>query len=675
MEQKKPHPTPALACSCCTPQPHDHDNEHPDAGEHHGHTHSALPSWGRIGTALLLALLAEAAHWWQAQHPALSYVGMALAVLAIGLTGLGIYRQGLADVRQLRLGIHALMAVAVTGAFLIGQWPEAAMVMALYTAAERLEDQAADRARQAIGQLLALTPDTALVQQADGSYHTQPTSAVALHATVRVPPGAHIPLDGDITQGHSSVDQSPITGESVPVDKAPGDSVWAGSVNQQGELHILVTRTSSESLLARMARAVEQAQRNKAPVQRLVDRFAAVYTPTVMLLALALAALAPWLLGWPVLDAIYQALALLVIACPCALVLSTPVTVVSALTAAARQGVLLKGGAVLEAARHLRHVALDKTGTLTTGRPALVDWQALDGEQPLALAQLAAQLAARSDHPVSQAIAQGLADSPPPNGNAVQIAEVHALPGRGVQAQTTAQQTLYLVNLRWAQENQLVTAAVEAAVQTQADQGRSVSLLADGRQVLAWFAVADTLRPQATVAVQRLQDLGVQVHMLSGDHPSAAQAIARQAGIAQAQGGLLPEDKLRHLQQLQGNGPTAMVGDGINDAPALAQADLGFAMGGAHSTGMAMETADVVLVHDDLRRIGDTIQLARATYAVLWQNIALALGIKLVFLALALSGHASMWLAVLADMGVSLLVVANGLRLRRWRGTPAQGSV
>lgn len=675
MEQKKPHPTPALACSCCTPQPHDHDNEHPDAGEHHGHTHSALPSWGRIGTALLLALLAEAAHWWQAQHPALSYVGMALAVLAIGLTGLGIYRQGLADVRQLRLGIHALMAVAVTGAFLIGQWPEAAMVMALYTAAERLEDQAADRARQAIGQLLALTPDTALVQQADGSYQTQPTSAVALHATVRVPPGAHIPLDGDITQGHSSVDQSPITGESVPVDKAPGDSVWAGSVNQQGELHILVTRTSSDSLLARMARAVEQAQRNKAPVQRLVDRFAAVYTPTVMLLALALAALAPWLLGWPVLDAIYQALALLVIACPCALVLSTPVTVVSALTAAARQGVLLKGGAVLEAARRLRHVALDKTGTLTTGRPALVDWQALDGEQPLALAQLAAQLAARSDHPVSQAIAQGLADSPPPNGNAVQIAEVHALPGRGVQAHTTAQQTLYLVNLRWAQENQLVTAAVEAAVQTQADQGRSVSLLADGRQVLAWFAVADTLRPQATVAVQRLQDLGVQVHMLSGDHPSAAQAIARQAGIAQAQGGLLPEDKLRHLQQLQGNGPTAMVGDGINDAPALAQADLGFAMGGAHSTGMAMETADVVLVHDDLRRIGDTVQLARATYAVLWQNIALALGIKLVFLALALSGHASMWLAVLADMGVSLLVVANGLRLRRWRGTPAQGSV
>lgn len=681
MEQQKPHSTPTLGCSCCTPapiQPHDssaHQARTGDAAHDHDHTHSALPSWGRIAAALLLALLAEAAHWFQTQHPALRYVGMAVALLAIALTGLGIYRQGLRAMRQLRLGIHALMAVAVTGAFLIGQWPEAAMVMALYAAAERLEEQAVERARRAIGQLLAITPDTAQVLQADGSYHTMATTEVPLEATVRVPPGARIALDGTITQGHSSVDQAPITGESVPVDKAPGDSVWAGSVNQQGELHLVVTSTSGDSLLARMVRAVEQAQANKAPLQRMVDRFAAVYTPSVMLLALALATLAPWLLGWPLLQAIYQALALLVIACPCALVLATPVTMVSALTAAARQGVLLKGGAVLEAARRLRHVALDKTGTLTTGRPALIAWQALDGGQPPELAHWAAQLAARSDHPVSQAIAQGLADAlaPAPQVPDDALTDVQALPGRGVQARSSALHTLYLVNLRWAQENGRATAQVEAAVQAQAALGRSVSLLVDGRQVLAWFAVADTLRPQAQSAIAQLQQLGVQVHMLSGDHPAAAQAMAQQAGIPpqHAQGGLLPEDKLRQLQQWQADGPTAMVGDGINDAPALAQADLGFAMGGAHSTGMAMETADVVLMHDDLRRIGDTVQLSRQAHRVLWQNIALALGIKAVFFALALSGQASMWLAVLADMGVSLLVVANGLRLRRWQGSAA----
>lgn len=682
MEQQKPHSTPTLGCSCCTPapiQPHDssaHQARTGDAAHDHDHTHSALPSWGRIAAALLLALLAEAAHWFQTQHPALRYVGMAVALLAIALTGLGIYRQGLRAMRQLRLGIHALMAVAVTGAFLIGQWPEAAMVMALYAAAERLEEQAVERARRAIGQLLAITPDTAQVLQADGSYHAMATTEVPLEATVRVPPGARIALDGTITQGHSSVDQAPITGESVPVDKAPGDSVWAGSVNQQGELHLVVTSTSGDSLLARMVRAVEQAQANKAPLQRMVDRFAAVYTPSVMLLALALATLAPWLLGWPLLQAIYQALALLVIACPCALVLATPVTMVSALTAAARQGVLLKGGAVLEAARRLRHVALDKTGTLTTGRPALVAWQDFEATEPTALAALAAlaaQLSARSDHPVSQAIAQGLAGEGFDQAPSATLSDVQTLPGRGVQARADGQRTLYLVNLRWLQENRRATAQVEAAVQAQAALGRSVSLLVDGRQVLAWFAVADTLRPQAQSAIAQLQQLGVQVHMLSGDHPAAAQAMAQQAGIPpqHAQGGLLPEDKLRQLQQWQADGPTAMVGDGINDAPALAQADLGFAMGGAHSTGMAMETADVVLMHDDLRRIGDTVQLSRQAHRVLWQNIALALGIKAVFFALALSGQASMWLAVLADMGVSLLVVANGLRLRRWQGSAA----
>ena len=684
------HTTPTThCCGTCSPpaqhKQHGHDHQHGhDEHDDHGHSHGDLPSWPRISAALVLALGAEAAHWGHSQWPALHYLGMALAVVAIALTGLGIYRQGLTDLKNRHLGIHALMAVAVTGAFLIGQWPEAAMVMALYVAAERLEDQAMDRARHALGQLLASTPSTAQVQQADGRYASTALEAVPLHAIVRVLPGEQIPLDGTITEGFSSINQAPITGESTPADKGPGDTVWAGSINQHGLLLITVDKASHDSLLSRIVQAVAQAQARKAPTQRFVDQFARIYTPIVLVLAIALAALAPWLLGWSATDALYQALALLVIACPCALVLSTPITIVSSLTAAARKGLLLKGGSVLETAHRLRHIALDKTGTLTTGRPSLQDWQVLGHENNTdqATAETAATadaaecartayaIASQSEHPVAQAIAQGLQASIA-QASLPTVQHITALPGRGVQAQRADGRPLFLVNLRWAQEQGLATPALAAIVQAQAAQGRSISLLATPQQVLAWFAVADTLRPEAPAAIAQLHALGLQVHLFSGDHPATAHAVATQAGIAHAQGGLLPEDKLRLLADLQTSGPTAMVGDGMNDAPALAQADVGFAMGGAHSTDMAIETADVVLMHDDLRRLPDTVHLSRRTRNVLWQNIALALGIKLVFFALALTGHASMWLAVLADVGVSLLVVANGLRLRRWKGQKA----
>ena len=680
------HTTPTThCCGTCSPpaqhKQHGHDHQHGhDEHDDHGHSHGDLPSWPRISAALVLALGAEAAHWGHSQWPALHYLGMALAVVAIALTGLGIYRQGLTDLKNLHLGIHALMAVAVTGAFLIGQWPEAAMVMALYVAAERLEDQAMDRARHALGQLLASTPSTAQVQQADGRYASTALEAVPLHAIVRVLPGEQIPLDGTITEGFSSINQAPITGESTPADKGPGDTVWAGSINQHGLLLIAVDKASHDSLLSRIVQAVAQAQARKAPTQRFVDQFARIYTPIVLVLAIALAALAPWLLSWSATDALYQALALLVIACPCALVLSTPITIVSSLTAAARKGLLLKGGSVLETAHRLRHIALDKTGTLTTGRPSLQDWQVLgcadNAAQANAIADAAEcartayAIASQSEHPVAQAIAQGLQASIA-QARLPTVQHITALPGRGVQAQRADGRPLFLVNLRWAQEQGLATPALAAIVQAQAAQGRSISLLATPQQVLAWFAVADTLRPEAPAAIAQLHALGLQVHLFSGDHPATAHAVATQAGIAHAQGGLLPEDKLRLLADLQTSGPTAMVGDGMNDAPALAQADVGFAMGGAHSTDMAIETADVVLMHDDLRRLPDTVHLSRRTRNVLWQNIALALGIKLVFFALALTGHASMWLAVLADVGVSLLVVANGLRLRRWKGQEA----
>ncbi|MBS0467681.1 MAG: cation-translocating P-type ATPase [Proteobacteria bacterium] len=662
-------------------QAHEHDHKHghdhkplPDnraagcsscAGDD-GHDHDVLPGWPRITAALLFAAGAEVAHWLQWTQP-----GLALAVVAIALSGLGVYRAGLKDLARLRLGINALMTVAVTGAVLIGQWPEAAMVMALYVAAERIEHGAMDRARHAIRDLLQLAPASADVLQADGSLQRLPVQQVPLGATVRVAPGAHVPLDGLVTQGSSAVNQAPITGESQLADKAPGDDLYAGSVNQHGELLMQVTALPGGSLLARIVRAVEQAQASKAPVQRFVDRFAAIYTPIVFVAALLLALLAPPLMGWSWGDSVYQALALLVIACPCALVISTPVTVVSALTVAARRGILIKGGSALEAARGLRVLALDKTGTLTTGHPTLVHWQALGGADAGHAAAVGWQLASRSEHPVSRAIASGL---PAGAGNGVQ--DLQALPGRGVQAQIDGRRWL-LGNLRLMREQGFVDAELQALLAQHEQLGRSVTLLADDDAVRALFAVADPLRPQARQAIAELRSLGVQPVVLSGDNPATVQAVAAEAGIdaADARGGLLPEDKLDILAELQqGRGPTGMTGDGINDAPALARADLGFAMGGAHSTAMAMETADVVLMNDDLRRIPDTIRLSQRTHGVLWQNISLALGVKAVFFMLALLGMATMWMAVLADMGVSLLVVANGLRLRRALPEPKSGS-
>ncbi|WOO32825.1 cation-translocating P-type ATPase [Diaphorobacter limosus] len=633
------------ACSACSSCATDDD-----------HDHGTLPPWPRIAAALVLALGAEAAHWLQWTCP-----GMALAVAAIALSGLGVYRAGLKDLARLRLGINALMTVAVTGAVLIGQWPEAAMVMALYVAAERLEHGAMDRARNAIRDLLKLAPATADVLQADGSLQRLPVAQVPLGATLRIAPGAHVPLDGQVTQGNSAVNQAPITGESQLADKGPGDELYAGSVNQHGELLMRVSAAPADTLLARIVRAVEQAQASKAPAQRFVDRFAAVYTPIVFVLAVLLALAAPQFMGWSWQQAAYQALALLVIACPCALVISTPVTVVSALTAAARRGILIKGGNALEAARGLRAVALDKTGTLTTGNPALVQWQALAGFDGAQAAAIAWQLASRSEHPVSRAIATGL-PAVAHNG----VTQLQALPGRGVQADIDGQRW-QLGNLRLMREQGLADAALLATLEEHERQGRSVTLLADERAVRAWFAVADPLRAHVPEAIDQLRALGVKPMVLSGDNPATVQAIALEAGISaeDARGGLLPEDKLAALAELQHrHGPTAMTGDGINDAPALARADLGFAMGGAHSTAMAMETAGVVLMHDDLRRIPDTLRLAQKTHRVLWQNISLALGVKAVFFMLALLGLATMWLAVLADMGVSLLVVANGLRLR-----------
>ena len=588
-------------------------------------------------------------------------VGMALAAVAIGLAGLDTYQKGLKALLAGKLNINALMTVAVSGAFVIGQWPEAAMVMALYAIAELIEARSVDRARNAIAGLLDLTPKEATVQQSDGTWLAMPSAQIAIGALVRIKPGERVPLDGQVTQGQSAINQAPVTGESMPVDKSPGDPVFAGTVNQDAELVFKTTALASDTTLAHIIEAVEQAQSARAPTQRFVDRFAAVYTPAVFLIALAVALASPWLMGWTWMQSIYKALVLLVIACPCALVISTPVTVVSALAAAARRGILIKGGSYLEEARQLRVVAMDKTGTVTQGQPKLVAWsplQADDDEARPMVAQLAASLAARSDHPVSKAIAQGL------DAAALDVDDFEALPGHGVQASLQGQ-AIALGNHRMVEARGQCSAYLESVLAQHEQAGRTVTVLASAEGVLGVFAVADTIKPGARQAVTALKALGVKPVLLSGDNVAVAQLMAQQAGMDEAQGQLLPQDKLAAIESLrQTHGPVAMVGDGINDAPALARSDIGIAMGAA-GTDIAMEAADVVIMNDDLGRIPELIRLSQRTHSVLWQNIALALGIKAVFLILALAGHATMWMAVFADMGASLLVVGNGLRLLR----------
>ncbi len=623
----------------------------------HGADQSA--AWKRMVGALALAVVAEAVSYFFPDSFPLNAFGMALAAAAIGLAGFSVYAKGLAALRQGRLNINALMSAAVTGAFLIGEWPEAAMVMALYAIAEAIEARAMDRARNAIRSLLALAPEEAEVRQTDGSWQRVSAKSVSVGATVRVRPGERMPLDGVVTAGQSAVDQSPVTGESLPVDKAPGDEVYAGTINQASALEFRITAPASDSTLARIIHAVEQAESARAPTQRFVDRFAAYYTPAVFVLAVCVAVITPWLMDLSWSQAIYKALVLLVIACPCALVISTPVTVVSGLAAAARRGILIKGGAYLESARTLKVVALDKTGTITQGKPTLVAFDLIDASGDRnALEGIARSLASRSDHPVSRAIAAGL------QAPTIDVEKFTAAPGRGVEARIGVHRFV-LANHRWVEELGICSPALEAKLAEHEKLGRTVTLLAEDGRVLAICAVADTVKASSQAAVQALKKMGITPVMLTGDNLATAQAVAAQAGIDEVRANLLPEDKLVAIGELQQRiGPTAMTGDGINDAPALAKADIGFAMGAA-GTHTAMEAADVVVMNDDLQRLPETIRLSQETHAILWQNIVLALGIKAAFLMLAIFDDATMWMAVFADMGASLLVVANGLRLVR----------
>jgi Cd2+/Zn2+-exporting ATPase len=615
----------------------------------------------RLIIAGVLAVTAEAFDWLELP----TRWSAILALLAVVLSGVATYQKGWQALRRLDPNMHALMSIAVTGACLIGQWPEAAMVMVLFNIAEFLEGKSLARARNAIQQLMTLTPEQALVEQPDGNWKILYTNTVRINQVIRVKPGVRIPLDGVVIRGSSSVDQAPITGESLPVDKHSGDVIYAGTINQQGSFDYRVTASAQNTLLARIIQSVEQAQSKRAPIQRVVDRFARIYTPIILTIAVLVAMVPPLLFAASWYAWIYKALVLLVIGCPCALVLSTPVAIVSALSVAAKHGILIKGGSYLELGRQLQVIALDKTGTLTTGTPQLCDQVALTERTIDACLQLAAAVASHSDHPVSQAIVRAIPAEFAPHANQIVIENFTALAGAGVQA-TCNGKLVTLTNQRYLSEHNALSPSVSQVINQLEQQGKTVVILSEDQQPLALFAVADSIKTTSQQAVAELHRLHIRTVMLTGDNAHTAEQIASQAGVDQVYSNQLPDDKLNQIAALSKQNVVGMVGDGINDAPALARASIGFAMGGMGSD-TAIETADIALMDDDLRKIPLFIRLSKATWRNILQNITAALGIKLLFLVATLFGFGTLWMAVFADVGTSLLVVANAMRLLKFK--------
>lgn len=579
--------------------------------------------------------------------------------LAIVSGGVHTVRRALVSARALSFDINVLMVIAVIGALAIGEWFEAAAVVFLFAVAQLLEARSLDRARRALRTLVHLSPDEALVRRGGQDIRVA-ADEVAVGDVVIVKPGDRIPLDGDIVAGESDVNQATITGESQPVPKTVGAQVFAGTMNGSGVLEVRVTHLKRDSMLARIVHLVERAHAQRAPAQAFVDRFATYYTPAVLLLALAVATLPPLVAGAPFGSWFYRSLVLLVISCPCALVISTPVSIVSGLTAAAHHGVLVKGGVHLERLGTMAAVAFDKTGTLTRGEPSVTDVIPLDGRPPEAVLALAAAVESRSTHPVGRAIArEGWA-----RGLTIEKStDMRAMPGLGAEAVVNGRRVT-VGNAKLCAQRGIMTADADRTVAERAALGQSTVLVGEEGSLVGIIALADRLRIGAHEAVARLRDEGVKhVTLLSGDNASSVQAIAAEAGVDDFQPELLPEKKVDAVKALRVRyGSVAMVGDGVNDAPALAAADVGIAMGAAGSD-TALETADVALMADDLVKLPYAFRLSRATLRNIKVNVAFALGLKLVFLILAVMGVATLWMAVVADTGASLLVIANALRL------------
>jgi Cd2+/Zn2+-exporting ATPase len=648
---------------------HESKNATPSCGCEHGHNESPLPQSVLVATSGILTGAGLVLGWMDIGPDWLQTFAFAIATLAGGLL---VFPAAWKALLAKRLDMNVLMTVAVAGAWIIGEHGEAAAVVFLFSLSELLESWAATRARRAVQALLELSPPTAIVIEADGTEREIAVAEVAIGAEIRIRSGSRVPLDGEVVSGNSSVDQAPITGESVSVDKAPGDPVFAGTVNAEGSLKVRVTKAAGDSTLARIIQLVGEAEEQKPPTQRWVDRFAAIYTPAVFIVAILVAVLPPLVLGQAWNPWVYRALVLLVIACPCALVIATPVSIVSGLTALARRGVLVKGGIYLEAVGKLRALAVDKTGTITQGKPQVVGITEVGGLSKGEILRRAAAINSHSEHPLATAIV-----------TEAQIRKVVYEPamdyvsitGQGAQANVDGHPH-FIGNHRMAHEAGICTPEVEVLLTSIEAKGQSLAILGHiphgdcKGEILGIIAIADTLRPEVTEALRLIHAAGIEkIIMLSGDNQRTASAIAKQAGIDEAIGDLMPDQKVEHVRKLVAKyAHVGMIGDGVNDAPALAVANVGFAMG-AIGSDTAIETADIALMKDDLTKVADAILTGRRALRIIRFNVTFALAIKAVFLTLAFAGLAGLWMAILADTGATLLVILNSLRLL---SSPAQ---
>lgn len=562
--------------------------------------------------------------------------------------------------RRLRPDMNLLMMVAVAGAILIGEWFEAATVAFLFSLSLLLESWSVGRARRAVEALMSIAPIVVRVRSNDGSESVVAAESVAIGATFIVKPGERIPLDGTVTQGNSHVNQAPITGESEPVSKAPANEVFAGTINGDGALIVRSTKPAGETTLAQIIKLVGQAQSRKAPSEQWVEKFARVYTPAVMIVALAIFFLGPIVAGGTWDFWFYNALVLLVIACPCALVISTPVSIVASLAASAKQGVLVKGGVFLEIPARLRAIAFDKTGTLTEGQPSVQEIVPLGEHSTTEVLERAMALELRSEHPLATAI---VAYARQHGVNARPADNFRVIKGKGAEGEINGRK-FWLGSHRYLEELGQETPDTHAKLEALAARGRSIVVLGNEEHVCGLLALADAIRPGAEATLSRLRELGVQhLVMLTGDNHATASHIAGQLALTEFKAELLPDDKITAIEDLVSKyEAVAMIGDGVNDAPALARATLGIAMGAA-GTDAAIETADIALMTDDLSKLPWLIQHSRRTLAIIRQNIGFSLAVKAIFVALTFAGMASLWAAIAADMGASLLVIFNGLRL------------
>ena len=586
-----------------------------------------------------------------------------LFALAILIGGFSLFKEGFKNLATLQFDMTTLMTIAVIGAAAIGEWGEGAVVVFLFAISEALETYSMDKARNSIRSLMDIAPNTAIIRRGAQELEVD-VDDIQIGDIMVIKPGQKLAMDGEVAKGASSINQAAITGESVPVHKAIGDEVFAGTLNEEGALEVRVTKKSEDTTIAKIIHLVEEAQAERAPSQQFVDKFAKYYTPAILVISMLVAVLPPLLFGGEWSEWIYRGLAVLVVGCPCALVISTPVAIVTAIGNAARNGVLIKGGIHLEETGRLNVIAFDKTGTLTQGTPEVTDIISLSDMSVDEVLETAASIEKLSQHPLASAILRKAEKS------SIELTEVEnfqSITGKGAKAEIN-DQTYYIGSPNLFTETLKMSSGIQKEVEALQAVGKTVMLLGSRDEVKGYIAVADQIRSSSSTIIQKLYDLGIQkTVMLTGDNQLAANAIGKQLNLTDVKSDLMPEDKLATIKSLREQfGKVAMVGDGVNDAPALASSTVGIAMGGA-GTDTALETADIALMADDLDKLPYTIGLSRKTLKIIYQNVAFALGLKVLALLLIIPGWLTLWMAIFADMGATLIVVLNSLRLMKSR--------